>query len=415
MFATSETKNNKVKLVDYRMGSYKSTRIIEWMDKNPQKRYLFVSPLLSEVEEGGRIHRNLSNITLEVPTDIEGTKSDSLYDMIKAGDNISCTHSLYLSMNEAHFKELSSKGYTLIIDEEVNVIDGFHKCSKDDLQWLIEKGDIEISDVDGMVSWVGARDKITKKHKYYEFMKYCDAKSLYSTKRSDTMMCTHLPIKLFECAKEVIILTYMFKGNILDCFLKLKGFEVEEFTEIECTVSDKQLIRDLITIVPPNNKVVNYSLSSTWWDSASSSQVNDVSNFIRTACLSHGLKGDDILWTVPKNRAVKGRGSPRTLVKPKGYIQDKKGKPCYLAASVRATNDYSNKKGMFHCYNRNPLVPVSAYLQDYGCCLDFKVFATSEMVQWLWRGCIRKGEPMVVGIASKRMYEFFCDWLESEI
>ena len=43
------------------------------------------------------------------------------------------------------------------------------------------------------------------------------------------MTVTQLPIKLFECAKEVIVLTYMFKGNVLDCFLSLKGFEGATF------------------------------------------------------------------------------------------------------------------------------------------------------------------------------------------
>lgn len=414
MFNTGFLKNNVVKLVDYRMGSFKSTRILEWMDSNTSKRFLFVSPLLSEVGEGGRVHRELKNITMEIPNDSVSTKSDSLLDMIKAGDNIACTHSLYLNMNESHFRELSLKDYTLIIDEEVNVIDGFSKCSKDDFLWLLEKGDISVSDTDGMVTWVGSRDLITKKHKYSEFLKYCDAKALYCTKRSGSMMVSQLPIKLFEVAKEVIILTYMFRGNVLDCFLKLKGFEVEDFTEIVCQPSDKQKIRELLTIIPPNKKVVNYSLSSTWWDGASKSQINDVANFIRTNSLSHGLKVGDVLWTVPKNRAVKSGSGTRNLVKPRGYIQDEEGTPCFLAASVRATNDYRDRKAMFHCYNRNPLVPVSSYLQDYGHSVDFKVFATSEMVQWLWRGCIRKGEPMVVGIASKRMYEFFMDWLESE-
>ena len=413
MFDTSFNSNNKVKLVDSRMGSFKSTEILKWMDSNPQKRYLFVSPLLSEVDEGGRVHKELKNITLEIPSDIEGSKSDSLYQMIRSGDNIACTHSLYLSMNDKHFKELSMKEYTLIIDEEVNVVDGFSKCSTSDFLWLLEKGDIEVSQVDGMVSWVGSRDNITKSHKYYEFLRHCDAKALYSTKRSNSMLVSQLPIKLFEVAKEVIILTYMFEGNVLDCFLKLKGFEVEEFTEIECVAPDKQNIRDLITLIPPNSKVLNYSLSATWWKDANNKQINDVANFIKSNCLSYNLKGDDVLWTTPKNRAAKGVGN-KNLVRPKGYIQDSEGVPCYLAATVRATNNYSHKKAMFHCYNRSPLVPVSSYLQDFGHPIDLKVFATSEMLQWLWRGCIRNGEPMIVGTASKRMYNYFMEWLNEE-
>ena len=405
-------KNNKVKLVDSMMGSSKTTEIIKWMDANPTKRYIFVSPLLSEVDEGGRVHENLNHVTLEVPISDEKTKSEHLLKMIKEGVNIACTHQLYLGMNDKHFYELSLKGYTIIIDEEVNVINGFGKYSKDDLLWLIERKEIKVDEHDGMVSWIGERDNLTPNHRYYNMVQYCDAKALYSTRRSETMMVSQLPIKLFEVAKEVIILTYMFEGNVLDCFLRLKGFEVEKFTEIECKEPSKQQIRDLITVIPPNSKVINYSLSSTWWDSATKKQVNDVSNFIRTNCMQLGLKGDDVLWTVPKDRAIQAKGKTKTLVKPKGYITGVKHPSCYLATTVRATNVYHYKKAMFHCYNRFPLQAVSSYLQDYGHAIDPKVYALSEILQWVWRGRIRKGEPMVVGIASKRMHTYFMEWLE---
>lgn len=414
MFDTSFRKNNTVKLVDSMMGTGKSTGILNWMDSNPHNSYIFVSPLLSEVEEGGRVHQHLKNVTLEIPSDDEGTKSDSLLKMLESGDSIACTHSLYLSMTDKHFKALEVMGYVVVIDEEVDVIDGFNQCSKDDLQWLLEKGDISIRDEDGMVEWVGARDKITSKHKYHSFLQYCDAKALYSTKRSETMMVSQLPIKLFEVAKEVIILTYMFEGNVLDSFLKLKGFETEAFDGITCEKVDKSRIRELLTVVPPNSKILPYAMSSTWWTEASEKQINDVANYIRNTANKYNLTADDVLWTVPKARAVRQRGQKKNLMKPMSYTRDSNRESCYLSATTRATNKYSHKKAMFHCYNRRPLVPVSSYLQDYGCSIDFKVFATSELVQWLWRGCIRNNEPMVVAIGSERMYNYFLEWLNED-
>lgn len=414
MFDVSFRKNNTVKVLDSMMGSGKSTAILDWMDSNPQKSYIFVSPLLSEVEEGGRVHRHLKNVSLEIPSDIEGTKSASLLNMLRNGDSIACTHSLYLSMTEQHFTELELTGYTVILDEEVDVIDGFNKCSKDDLQWLMEKGDISIREQDGMVEWVGARDKISRKHKYHDFLQYCDAKALYSTKRSDTMMVSQLPIKLFEVAKEVIILTYMFKGNVLDSFLRLKSFDIVPFEEVELPKIDKSEVRKLLTVIPPSDKIKDYSMSATWWMEASNKQINDVANFIRTNARSRGFVADDILWTIPKSRAIKQGGQKKNLLKPMSYTRDSNRQTCYLSATTRATNDYHKKKGMFHCYNRRPLVPVSAYLQDYDCGVDFKVFATSEMVQWFWRGCIRDGKPMVVGIGSDRMYNYFMEWLQED-
>ncbi len=414
MFDTSTRVNNVVEVVDSMMGTHKTTNILKWMDSNPNNKYIYVSPLLSEVDEGCRVHRELKNVTLEIPTNELSSKSSSLLSMLKAGDSIACTHSLYLAMREPHFRAIRENGYIVVVDEEVDVIGGFDRYSSNDLKWLLQEEEIEISEVDGSVSWIGEREFIKNGHKYSDFLQYCDSDSLYSSKRSASIMVTQLPIKLFECAKQVIILTYLFDGNVLDCFLKLKGFEVKKFEGIELVPTDKQKVRDLITLIPPSAKMEGYSLSSSWWKEASSKQIKDVANFIRTNARSHNLKGRDVLWTAPKNRSI-GTSNSKNILKPSGYIKDAEdGSSCFLSATTRATNEFDHKRAMFHCYNRFPLVSISSYLQDYGYPVDLEVFATSELLQWLWRGCIRRGEPMIVGIASKRMYGYFNNWLERD-
>lgn len=414
MFNTSFRKNNIVEIIDSIMGSYKTTNILKWMDDNPNNNYIYVSPLLSEVEDGGRVHRDLKSTVLEIPNNECGTKSDSLLSLLRAGDSIACTHSLYLNMNKSHFQEIAIQNYVVIIDEEVNVINGFDKYSKNDLKWLLSKEEISISEEDGMVSWVGNRDNIEGKHKYSDFLQFCDSKSLYSTRRSETMMVTQLPIKLFECAKQVIILTYMFDGNILDCFLNLKGFEVQKFSGIKTVNKDKKGIRELLTVIPPSNKIENYQMSSSWWADANGGQIKDVSNYIRNIAKNNDVSRDDFVWTVPKFRAVKTNSKSKNLVRPLGYSKTTAKEPCYLSAQTRATNDYRHIKAMVHCYNRRPLVPVSSYLQDYGYPVDFQVFATSELLQWVWRGCIRNNQPMILAIGSKRMYGYMMDWLNDD-
>ena len=42
--------NNTVEVLDAIMGSGKTLGIINWMLDNPNNRYLYVSPMLSEVE-----------------------------------------------------------------------------------------------------------------------------------------------------------------------------------------------------------------------------------------------------------------------------------------------------------------------------------------------------------------------------
>jgi hypothetical protein len=42
------------------------------------------------------------------------------------------------------------------------------------------------------------------------------------------------------------------------------------------------------------------------------------------------------------------------------------------------------------------------------------MFSLSEMIQFIWRGCIRKGEPMKVLILSERMRGLLIKWLNEE-
>ena len=409
------TKNNTVHVLDGIMGSGKTTAILKWIDSNPNEKYIYVSPLLSEVQAGGRIHDSLSNVIFEVPVNDNGSKSESFLELLQEGVNIACTHSLYLGMSQEHFNLISKHGYIVIIDEELDVIESFDKYSISDLEWLYDNKCVEISDEDGMVTWVGDRKLITKQHKYFTLLCYCDAKALYTAKRSNCMMVTQLPIKLFECAKKVIILTYMFEGNILDSFLRLKGIDVIPFTEVEIDIVDKSKLRELITLTPPNTKLYKYSMSSSWYKSkATSKDINEVSKYIRNVCLQSDVESKDVSWCVPKDRVEKTTKVNKSLVKPNGFTKDSDNKPCYLSATMRATNLYKHKKVMVHCYDRYPHISVTSYLQDFGVAVDSQVFALSELLQWAWRGCIRDDQPMTLAIGSKRMYNLFKEWLEKD-
>lgn len=86
-------------------------------------------------------------------------------------------------------------------------------------------------------------------------------------------------------------------------------------------------------------------------------------------------------------------------------------KQTWLSSNTRATNTLSHKRCLVHCYNRYPTQSVMQYLRDYGVEIDNDVFAISEMVQWIWRSCIRNQEEIYLAIASKRMRFLFLNWL----
>ena len=66
-------------IVDSIMGSSKTNRLLEWIDNNPDEKYLYVSPLLSEIDKDSRLQNNLKYVTLENPENVDSeAKSDDL-------------------------------------------------------------------------------------------------------------------------------------------------------------------------------------------------------------------------------------------------------------------------------------------------------------------------------------------------
>ena len=406
-----------VEIVEGIMGSGKSTGIIKWMENNPNEKYIYVSPLLSEVGEGGRLSQALKNITFEYP--ISKNKGDEMLELLKVGKNIACTHVLYSSLTAEHLAQITDNGYTLIIDEEINLISGVSEYGRGDYKWLFANDHIEVVPETGQVCWKGDED-LLKDNKYYKFKTYCDNQSLYVTKRDQYMMVSQLPVKLLHCAKRVIILTYMFNGNVLDCFLKIKGLQVVPFTEIELQSVDVEQVKSLIKLIKPTKPLLQMNMTYSWYDNkATNDDLNEIGKFIRNCAVKNEAKMDDVIYTHPKNRFDSDSKS-KTLIKPNGYYRKKVDgveKVCWLASSTKATNLYADKWCLIHCYNRYPQTPVEAYINDYGSDIGVKlnpeVFALSEMLQWVWRSRIRKGENIVLAIGSARMCRIFSRWIES--
>ena len=420
-----------VEVLDSIMGSNKTNGIIKWMDENPDERYMYVSPLLSEVDESSRLQTDLKYISFEYPENDVHSKSEDLLVKLKAGINICCTHSLYLSMDGEHLREIKDRGYTVIIDEELGVIEDFKKYNKDDLDLLLRNKDISVSKVDGMISWIGA--DIGSRCSYKPLYNLCNSKAVYVTKRSEHLMVTQLPIGLITAAKRVIIMTYMFEGNILDCFLRLKKIPTRKFCEVETTKVDKQLIRELITLIPPSPELKHIRTSWSGYRDMPQRECTVVANYIRSVCRNAKAVSKDVMYTYPKEFSITNKSGTKR-VRPKSFAEytvnkvdefgdvvlNRQGnevlvkEPCWLHSSCRATNKYAFKWCLVHCYDRYPNDSVEKYLQDYAQSPSRNVFATSEICQWVWRSRIRNGKPIVLAIGSRRMYNLFNKWLLEE-
>jgi hypothetical protein len=398
-----------VEIVDSMMGTNKTTSIIKWIDNQPIKRFIYVSPLLSEAGMGGRLHQSITKSTFHAPEDLGDGKAASLLELLKLGANISCTHSLYKLMTEEHFE------YTVILDEEIGLIEAFNEYSTSDLRWLLNNNVISVDEKDGMVSWISTTTGAeSPSHKYYRMRQMCNAGCLYTTKRSDTMLTIQLPSKLIECAHRMIVLTYLFDGGVLDSFLKLKGIKAIPFTEhLDLQKVSGSKIRELLIVdQPPKKFDLRDKLTYSWYLNPNKGDLDVVRNAIRNMALKWGVIKDNLMYTFPKHRSVASDGRA-AKIKPNSFTLRSDGSPCWLAAQTRATNDYAHITHIIHAYNRHPNVAVAAYLQDYEHPVDKDRFALSELIQFLWRGCIRNGQPMHVCIFSSRMEKLLKNWLDS--
>lgn len=413
-------KKTKIEVLDAVMGSGKTEGIIEWMLRNPNNKYLYISPMLSEVEE--RIPKACEALEFTFPTTEEYTsKSRHLLHLLKEGCNISFTHSLFSELSQRHLDEIKSQRYVMVIDEEVSLIEPYKgKYKKGDIVSLEAANHIRVDEENlGKVEWLW--DEMADGTQYSDLKRLCSIDMLYCSKRSRDMMVTQLPMALVESAERTIILSYLFKGSVMESFLKLKGLEVVDFTEVKLMKDTETVLKqakDLINFchLPSTNAVRNYGMTNTWYTTtATKDQLKKVGAAIRNVYRKVGK--EDLLITLPKDSTLKELKSKKNvrLVIPKEVNVD----DIFLYCGARATNNYANKTTCLHAYNRFVNTVVKAYLQDYGADLDAipddNQFALSEMVQWIWRTRIRDDKPIDVYILPQRMEKLLKGWLNGDI
>jgi hypothetical protein len=416
-----------VEVVDSIMGAGKSTECFNWINKNLDDKYIYVSPMLSEVDKNGRIHKEILGTEFISP-DIEESRSkiEHLSKLLDQGVNIACTHNLYLSMTNEHFETIKKQGYIIILDEEIEVIKTYGVYSTSDIEYLIHKKEITVDEKDGSITWIGEHKSVEDyEHKYYKLKNLCEKKSVYLNKgmtAKKNILVSHIPLNLLTSAKRVIVITYMFEGSVLDCFLKLKGINTVPCKDIVPKREVKpESFRELITLISPNKKTVDLQMSATWWKNLKSDvdkkSVGSIANYIKNTAKEYDVKADEIIWTCPKANAF-GVSEDKKAVKlnPAGYVRFKNDEDewvyNWLSVHTRATNEYSNKRMVAHCYNRYPLQPVKVYLKTCGFPIDEERYAVSSLLQFVWRSRIRNFEPIILLIANHRMCHLFVKWMD---
>lgn len=396
----------EIKIIDSIMGSGKTSWAIQKMSNEDDKSYIYITPFLSEVE---RIKKMVANKTFYEPKNIGEGKLDSLHKLIIDGKNIASTHALFKMATEETIELLKANDYVLILDEVMEVVEPI-KLKKNDLDMLFGNNVIRVDkENNNLVIW--NEDKLDWETQYDSLRRQCICKNVFMV--NNTLLMWTFPVNVFNTFNEIYILTYLFDGQIQKYYYDIYNIDYEYYSVYNKDgkyylgdyIKDYDMgeIRSKINVII-DDKInligkTRTSLSKSWFERSNNKLLieqlkKNMENYYKNKLNS---KSKDNMWTTFKDFKGKLKGQRYT----KGFV----------SLGCRATNDYCDKYNLSYCANIFIHPIIKQFFIDRGINVNEDEYALSELIQWIWRSRIRKGETINLYIPSSRMRELFINWL----
>lgn len=385
------------------MGSGKTSAAITYMNEHKDRRFIYVTPYLTEVR------RICDTCGFEQPEGESGTKLSDLKLMLRKGKNISTTHALVSFMDKEVIDIVRRYHYSIIIDEELQVIERVN-LTKEDVD-AIKKLYVRIDRDTMKVYWTD--------HDYQGKFSICKYKAeeglLYYV---DGALIIIMNPDILRAFHEVIMMTYMFDGQYQRQYLDFFGFKYERwgvdpsdgfrFTD-KPVPPPREDYSHLINIID-NDRMNNIgekrtALSKTWYVRRGKNHP-DIKKLRGHMDYIFRSKGKEVpaarqLWTTYK------------VAEEKLYGPKNRYKNSFLHMNARATNAYRNCDTIAYMLNIFPDPNIRKFFCTRGVKIDDNELALSDMLQFIWRSAIRDGNPITIYIPSKRMRQLLINWIES--
>lgn len=416
------------------MGSGKSSAAITYMNENPDKKYIYITPYLDETE---RIQCSCPDLDFYLPPKVDTneeaySKTAATLAAIKKGRNIASTHQCFRFYTREIVEVIKAQGYTLLVDESVD---------------SLERVDNEIAgegDLDSLVRWgvLGVEEDkslvLTEKADEYggtvfkQLFRIMESRRLVyqGTEEEDNTGYYFwvLSAELIQAFDEVIVMTYMFDACDMKYMFDINGIEYQNiyirkesgdaynpsqyhFSDTPSYVPEYvRRLPELIDIYEHKatdkgadlNKIGDNprDLSSTWQKvRATKEQMEElrtnIGNWFRN--VHYGPAGTR-LWSCYKHSISKLQG--------RGYTSR------HLAYNTRGVNDQKGTYILAYIVNIYAHPAALRYYKHNGVKFDQNRYALSTMIQWIWRSAIRDGKPIHIYIPSKRMRDLLTEWIE---
>ncbi|NMD69600.1 hypothetical protein HHO41_04805 [Bacillus sp. DNRA2] len=397
-----------ITVVDSIMGAGKTSWAIQYMNEaSPLEKFIYITPFLTEVE---RVKSSVSSRNFLPPNNanVEKTKMRSLKDLIVQGADIVSTHSLFQTADDELIELITDSGYTLILDEVMTVIEPV-SVKASDIKKLEASGDIII---DGnKVIWTGDPHDDSR---YRDVRELAQAGNLFYHRGK--FLIWAFPPSVFAAFSKVLILTYMFDGQIQRYYYDMFRFEykyksvvsangVYSLIDYDRTRENRRELFGLIDIYEGKKNDIGSrknALSATFLRRGDLDTLKQLKNHIYGYFINDiKAKKHEVFWST-----LKELEGPLT---PKGY----KGR--YIPVNARATNEYQDVSTLAYIFNRYPNPHERAFFEDNGVTVNVEALAVSDLLQWIWRSRIRNNEPINLYLPSSRMRELLKAWADYEI
>lgn len=412
----------RIKVIDSIMGSGKTSYIINMINADTSRRYIYIAPYLDQVK---RIKEKCPGF-VEPDDDGDYVKLQHFNKLIAQGKNIASTHQLFKRATEETLNNLRDKGYTLIVDEVMEVV-SHEEINKQDLQDAQQLRYVKIESDTGYLVWQKEEYKGTA---FSKMMQLTKLKSIVVVE--DKVFVWVFPAVIFQYFEEVYICTYMFEYQIQKYYFDLTKIDYEYYRiigegkeykliphdgrkvdtstyQISIYSGNKNNIgkykpdEDIVdTYVPDKKKIDLNALSYNWYDNRSTKQQidrlrKDIAGYFKNETQSASARN---LWTAPKGHKEKLEG--------KGY------KEGFLASNARATNDHKHRDCVAYLINSFINVNVRNFFKINKIVItdrEQEGYSLSELLQFVFRSAIREGNPINLYIPSARMRYLLQDWL----
>jgi hypothetical protein len=405
----------RVTIIDEPCGSGKTTRLISSFQ--PDRQYLVVVPLLTEVE------RVLSDSKVQFfqPTvERGGSKHCSIVDLLSDGKNVVTTHALFTDLAEAAELGLL-QNYDIIVDEVLDVV---HDIGlKSTVSWLrvyVECGWAHV-DNDGRC-WPTAKwsAEVHEVRDTLDPRLYAAAKAGCLFLVDDSFLLWALPPILFTAGRSMTVLTYLAEGSMLLPYLRKRGIPFRREYDSAKDLAFRLKARESITVctisaLEKDNWSYSGQTVGTMRTTKSKRIAEALSTFRKRALKDVAL--DAVMITSAKsNWYAKGHDANSSKPKAAGFAVRSKlfQGTHWVANTTRGTNRYIHCTHAVYLWDQHPNSAIQRWLGLGGCREYSQQYATTELIQWLYRTQVRRGLPVTVYVPSPRMRRVLKAWLNAE-